>query len=548
MRNVIIGIIIIIVVAAGGIIFKVVTNSPEGMPVLQGKTGSYTFAVPEPISVPPLAGYKIDSITLDGETLPLITVPLDNWGGYAALFASNNGTEPNKNSLFYKKGKFVVKLIYIESSTEQMNGYASGKYPIIWAGMDSLPLIYDAFHANKDVAPKVLGLFDWSNTDGILVKNKIKTPEDFRGKIIITSSNVPYSFFLLWYLAQYNISASDVKILFETDTNKALEIFKNDSSVAGWIVWEPYISDIISKDSKYYMPDARLLISSKDANQLIADTFIARSDFIRDNPDIAQIFFECVMEANDIAKNSATQKIMADFYKVPQDEAAEMLKDIHLSNYAENKMFFDYENPIGAYGIFLLAQNYYKDIGIINKNVSYEPESVLTLKFINDAAANPVLKNQTNRMLNSFNKSAVNTSTLEHTVLTNTANIAFDIGKDSFDIKSSDPQIKENMKILSNIAQQAKFLSTTYIILEGHLDTSREAEFKAKGLQEYNTAKAQAKISSKKRAEFVKSILVNTFNIDSDRIDTRGLGWENPIDPDDPQRNRRVEVKFFSLE
>ncbi len=548
MRNVIIGIVIIVLVAAGGIIFKVVTSSPGGVPAITGKTGTYTYAVPEPMQVPTMGGYKIDTITLDGETLPLLTIPLDNWGGYAALFAANGGSEPNKNSLFYKKGKFVVRFVYIESSAEQRNGYASGKYPIIWSSMDALPIMYDTFRSNRDVAPKVLGLFDWSNTDGILVKNKIKNPEDFKGKTFITSGNVPYSFFLVWYLAQYNISAADVNIIFEGDTNKALEMFKNDPSISGWVVWDPYISDVLSKDSKYYMSDVRLLISSRDANQLIADTFVARSDFIRDNPEIAQVFFESVMEANDLARNSTTQKIMADYYKIPAGEAAEMLDGIHVANYTENKMFFDYENPIGAYGIFLLAQGYYKDLGIISRNANYEPEAVLTLKFINDAASNALLKNQPNRMMNSFNKSAVSTSTLEHTVLTNTANITFDIGKDSFDTKSADPQIKDNMKILANIAQQAKFLSTTYIILEGHLDTSREAEFKAKGQQEYNTAKAQAKISSKKRAEFVKSILVNTYNIDADRIDTRGLGWEDPLDTDDPQRNRRVEVKFFSLE
>ncbi len=548
MRNVIIGIVIIVLVAAGGIIFKVVTSSPDGIQSGTRKSGSYTFAVPEPMTVPTMSGYKMDSITLDGETLPLITIPLDNWGGYAALFAANGGSEPNKNSLFYKKGKFVVRFVYIESSSEQLSGYASGKYPIIWSSMDALPIMYDTFRSNRDVAPKVLGLFDWSNTDGILVKNSIKNPEDFRGKTFITSGNVPYTFFLVWYLAQYNISAADVNIIFEADTNKALEMFKSDSSISGWVVWDPYISDILSRDSEYYMSDVRLLISSSDANQLIADTFIARSDFIRDNPEIAQIFFESVMEANDIARNSTTQKIMADYYKVPVSEAAEMLDGIHIANYTENKMFFDYENSIGAYGIFLLAQSYYKELGLISGNSSDEPESVLTTKFVDDAAANPILANQPNRMMNSFNKSAVSTSTLEQTVLTNTANIAFDIGRDSFDPESSDTQIRENMKILANIAQQAGFLSTTYIILEGHLDTSREEEFKAKGPQEYNTAKAQAKISSKKRAEFVKSILVDIYKIDADRIDTRGLGWESPLDPDDPQRNRRVEVKFFSLE
>jgi outer membrane protein OmpA-like peptidoglycan-associated protein len=52
---------------------------------------------------------------------------------------------------------------------------------------------------------------------------------------------------------------------------------------------------------------------------------------------------------------------------------------------------------------------------------------------------------------------------------------------------------------------------------------------------------------SKKRAEFVKSVLVKHFGVDPDRIVTEGKGWDNPIS-DDPNKNRRVEVRFISYE
>jgi flagellar motor protein MotB len=43
-------------------------------------------------------------------------------------------------------------------------------------------------------------------------------------------------------------------------------------------------------------------------------------------------------------------------------------------------------------------------------------------------------------------------------------------------------------------------------------------------------------------------MLVERYKIDADRIVTEGRGWDNPIDPEDPNKNRRVEVQFISLE
>ena len=66
--------------------------------------------------------------------------------------------------------------------------------------------------------------------------------------------------------------------------------------------------------------------------------------------------------------------------------------------------------------------------------------------------------------------------------------------------------------------------------LVGHLDTAKVEEFRAKGNQAFIEASAQAKLVSKKRAEFVKKLLVDKYGIDADRIVTEGRGWDSPID------------------
>jgi NitT/TauT family transport system substrate-binding protein len=57
---------------------------------------------------------------------------------------------------------------------------------------------------------------------------------------------------------------------------------------------------------------------------------------------------------------------------------------------------------------------------------------------------------------------------------------------------------------------------------------------------------------SLKRADAVKEALLKKYkNLDPNRFNVDGLGWDRPADPNDPNnhaKNRRVEVKVFTAE
>ena len=550
MKRIIIGVVILVLVVGGAIGFKMFTGKGSGTGAKA--SGSLDYAKVEPLTIPAVGGYQLTQVDLGDGPVPLLTIPLDTWGGYAALFAANGGMKPNKDSLFYKKGHFAVQLINEESATEQLKGYAAGRWPLIWAPMDSLPSLYDALKADKRVAPKVLGLFDWSSGgDGILVKDSVKNPSDLKGQTILTSSNTPYSFLLLWYLSQNGLTGQDVKVVWIDDGDKALTLFKGRSDIVAWVSWTPYINDVVDSKSDSYVPGTRLLISSKDANQLIADTYIVRADLFADKPDMMQAFVEAMYEGADLI-GTQTYNDMAAFYKLKSaGEAKAMLADVHIANFPENKMFFDENNAIGANKIFLLAQEYYKQLGSIGASASYEPSRVLSGKIIAALDKKGTFAGQKNTMVDSFNKKAAfDIGDLENqrTVLATSVQLFFEAQKLDFDIKSQAPEIRQNMILLSQVAEQTKFLATTVVKLVGYLDTAKVEQFKAQGNQAFIEASAQAKLISKKRAEFVKDVLVKTYGIDPSRIVTEGRGWDNPIDQKDPNKNRRVEVNFISFE
>jgi outer membrane protein OmpA-like peptidoglycan-associated protein len=541
--------------------------TPEGSMATPGSltgiasTEDLPAAKAERMKIAGIGGYSLQTVDLGDGPVPLLRIPLDEWGGYAALFAANAGAKPNRDSVFYKRFKFAVELVAVSDSQEQLDGFAAGRFPAIWQGMDGMPLLYDALHRDKRVSPRVIGLFDWSvGGDGILVRDYVRKPADLKGKTILTSYPAPFPFFLLWYLAQLDINPLEVKIVHVPDGDKALELFAKNTGIAAWVTWTPYLTDAVDPNSPGFVRGTRLLITSKDANQLVADVLVARSDFARERPEIARGLIEGMFEGVDIiagragpAARDATFQAMASFYghSGGASEAKSMLDEVHLATATESRMFFDPENPLGANKIFLLALEYYKTLGALPSSASYEPDRAIDTGPLQAALATGRFDSQPNTIQTSFNRDAgLNIDDLEgqRLVLASDLKLYFEAQKLEFDPDAGTEETRQNMRALARIAEQMKILGTTMVKLVGHLDTSKVAEFKAKGAKDFVEASAQAKFISKRRAEFVKKLLVERFGVDAERIVTEGRGWDDPVDESNPEANRRVEVQFISFE
>lgn len=554
-KSVVIGIILLLLIVGGGLAYKFISDG-NSLPGLNAGAIKPEAPSPQRLVFTGFAGYTLPTMDVKGVQVPILRIPLDIWGGYAPLFTANGGSKPNVDSLFYKNGKFLVELVSLPDAKAQQKGFVDGEFPLIWASMDSLPQLYDGLKADKRVIPQAVGLFDWSaGGDGVVVRESIKTPRDLVGKKILTSGNTPYNFMLLWLLAQTGLSPVDVKTVYLSDGDQALEAFKNDPSIDAWVSWEPYISNVLQSNSPDYVKGTRMLISSKDANQLIADVYITRRDFAQEQGPLLQAFVESMMEATDIfAKDpDPTLSAMAEFYKLKAgpSEAAQLMKSVHLANFPENRMFFDPDNPIGANKIFLMAQEYYRSLGSLPSDVSYDPDRVINAQFLNKAFEKKLFANQKNGMLSSFNKNAAfDIADLENQriVLTNDVKLYFEAQRIDFDLTSNTPESLENVRLLKEVVNQMRILGTTAVKLIGHLDTTKLADFKAKGQQAFVEASSQAKLISKKRAEFVKKVLIEKYGIEPERIVTEGRGWDQPIEGADPAANRRVEIQFLSFE
>ncbi len=106
--------------------------------------------------------------------------------------------------------------------------------------------------------------------------------------------------------------------------------------------------------------------------------------------------------------------------------------------------------------------------------------------------------------------------------------VAVDI-KFAFASATLSDQAKGTLKQMAAAMKSAE-LAPYHFLLEGHTDSTGGAD--------YNLA------LSKKRAEAVRSYLVERFGIESARLEAVGRGPAAPLDPDHPESpvNRRVQV------
>ncbi|HKI17831.1 MAG TPA: hypothetical protein VKA15_08115, partial [Isosphaeraceae bacterium] len=115
-----------------------------------------------------------------------------------------------------------------------------------------------------------------------------------------------------------------------------------DKDITGCVSWAPDIYNLSKVKGN------RILVTTQDANRLIADVWFARADFARDHGPILEGLARGIFDAMERLKEQPERKkvseLMAAGYNIPPADALSMLGDAHSTNWAENFQFFINEN------------------------------------------------------------------------------------------------------------------------------------------------------------------------------------------------------------
>jgi NitT/TauT family transport system substrate-binding protein len=477
----------------------------------------------------------------------IVEIDLSEYAGYGGLIVANGGLDANPNSFFAKEYGFQVKLTVSESETwSKLN---NGKLAATATTADALAVLGRQFDA---VVPVQIGYS--RGADMVVVDSGLTSVNMLAGKTLAASQFNESEFFIR-YLAQE--AGVPVRVLRDLDSkpneNELGLVFYEDAFVAcdayahelarksprlnGCVGWTPRTDEVVEASKGR----AKALVSNRNL-LVIADVLAVNKEFARKNPDIVRGLVHGVLEGNHLLRDSPDRYIgiVAAAFKWDDAQARDELSHVHLSNLPENQAFFSGTLDVaGSFGgIFQSSVLAY---GSIIRNPT-DPQRFVDTSALDTLAKKGLYADQ--RIAIAPIRQARQASLENDPLLKKDIRFFFQPNSANLDASS-----KENLEYLDTIKRFLQVSPGSTVLLRGHVDNARIGEFRSQGGEELvRTMALQAMELSRQRATAVRdALLARHKDLDTQRIETVGRGWEEPVSPQSDQ-NRRVEVQWFTIE
>jgi NitT/TauT family transport system substrate-binding protein len=299
----------------------------EQAEVAQSDEGSGTTTTTSPSSANKVDGDKT------------LKVQLVTWGGYAPGLYFNEGGQANTRSRFYKDYGFKVDFKVENDLINALNAWIAGEYDVLVQTADAYPL-YTAPDDINAIKPRAFMQVDWSRGgDAIIVKRGINKVNDLKGKTVAVAVPSPAQTLLISSLEAAGLKYGDVKVIKTADNLKAAELFRSNDVDAA-VVWSP--DDVIATRD---VPGSNILLTTREQSHIIGDIMFASQDFIDNNKDMINGFYEgwmrgvAELKANAGNKEKAA-KYLAELNNLPVEDAMGMIDNVYLTGHGDNVNFF----------------------------------------------------------------------------------------------------------------------------------------------------------------------------------------------------------------
>jgi ABC-type nitrate/sulfonate/bicarbonate transport system substrate-binding protein len=257
--------------------------------ILLAAVCAQSFAAPNYIELKPLTDVvdtRVGAVKSGVKTLPIIT-----WGGDLATIYGNGGASTQSNSVFKQNG-LSFQLDREDIFANQLEDYLSGKTPYLRGTMGMMSLAQDLLNEDPRTRPVVFYQMTWSSGgDALVVKDSIKSAKGLKGKTIAIQAYGPHTDYLFTVLKDAGLKPSDVTLkwlpdLTGTDNSPMAAFYESDIDAAFVITPDAMALTSGGKmgtGAEDSVKGARILMSTKTANRVIADVYAVRSDYYKAN-------------------------------------------------------------------------------------------------------------------------------------------------------------------------------------------------------------------------------------------------------------------------
>jgi ABC-type nitrate/sulfonate/bicarbonate transport system substrate-binding protein/outer membrane protein OmpA-like peptidoglycan-associated protein len=266
-----------------------------------------------------------------------IQLPVITWGGdIATILANGNAQVTAKDSIFGRKG-LKFKIVRRDDYKKQVEEYLQGTTPYLRGTMGMLNMAMEAVSKDPRTKPVVIYQMTWSSGgDCMVVKEGIKTVKDLKGKTIAVQAYGPHVDYLGTVLKDGGLSTKDVKILWTKDLTGTEhtpgEAFRKPNVDAAMVIIPDGLTltskGAVGSGAEGSVKGAKILLSTKTANRVIADVYAVRSDYFSANRDKVKAFTHGLLIAEqELAKLFKDPKANQAAYKATVTATAQMLFD-----------------------------------------------------------------------------------------------------------------------------------------------------------------------------------------------------------------------------
>lgn len=264
-------------------------------------------------------------------------VPVITWGGdIATIFANGNGAKTTPNSIFGKQG-LQLQLVREDVFSKQIEAYLSGRSPYLRGTLGMINMAAEVTSRDPRTKPVIIYQMTWSaGGDALVVGTGIKSVKDLKGKSIAVQAYGPHVDYLAKVLADGGLTVRDVTLKWVPDltgTKNTPAAALREKGVDAAMVIIPDAMALTSNGTvgtgaEDSVKGARILLSTKTANRIIADVYAVRSDYLAANKGLVERFVQGLVQAEGGLRALVANKgARAAEYKSTMAGAAQLLLD-----------------------------------------------------------------------------------------------------------------------------------------------------------------------------------------------------------------------------
>jgi len=233
-------------------------------------------------------------------TRPL-RVALSQWPGHMALLFGAGGLKTRPDSIAAAEG-LELEIRFIEDAPAKNAALRTGEVDVVWQTVDELPISLGAYRS-AGVDARAFMQIDWSRGgDACIATKDITTVEGVYGKKSAMLRFSPDHTVFEFMINNSRLAPQQV-----ADVRRATKFSPDDPTYARTLfkqgkvdvacLWEPDVTLALEERS-----GAHRLFSTADATELVADVLVARQDFLKSQPELAEklarVWFKSVERAN----------------------------------------------------------------------------------------------------------------------------------------------------------------------------------------------------------------------------------------------------------